>query len=732
MDERISKLVDDATGGLADDPELRLDVRAELASHLERTAQAFQDEGKGADESVAEAVKVFGSPLEVAGELLEANARRMRLRALARLAVRALLIPAALVVALWVGYAGFIRLSHISSLMQNTSVVAAAGSVPNWSESQSTRLLIKTLFILNREQYTESLLNRIDTLSGLPKAHPNEKIPAIAFRHPERKEYLGYYASCQFNVSPESAKTGIRNDPDNGLYRYMLAHYYLSHALMVIAPSRRPAYKERITYRVEFPALLEQGLHELSAGMACPYLRSYRRAIWSERFSRLPPPVHYEDYLLRTVSADSELLPELASYRELSRKCIFIARYLIARGQPDTAKTPLLFSSRIAEQLAKDTESVIGMAVARSIAETGADDAALIARQIGRREWADQLGSTRDRFNRAILNGEDALSPVKLSPERIEELRRTGLMGCTISPIGGYDLAIRPQDLAPSRLLDYWWLDRTSISLLLALLLLVLLFLSMIWAVLFLTAGNARTSFLLLLPTWKMLAGAFTYGFLVPLGLYAIYTSIPTLSGREYNIIVNSNRTIIDHMLLIVVLLLFPGIQTIRSLKRRYRMLGIDISFDNSATLPRNVSYWPAFIFWLLVVAVGIWPLMHYLRVIDIGDAPTRTLAMLVVLGLFIALLSRGIRIAIRMNAAKAVYTGSLAGSLVSVYAIVVLLLALVTQPYLAYRERQLLAEDTVVFLHGNEVGFSAIDNRSVERIKTELFGRQEQSSSHP
>lgn len=81
MDERFTQFVEDVTGGLAADRELRLDVQHELADHLERTAEAFREEGMDDAASTAQALKVFGAPVEIAGELLEANKRRMHWRA---------------------------------------------------------------------------------------------------------------------------------------------------------------------------------------------------------------------------------------------------------------------------------------------------------------------------------------------------------------------------------------------------------------------------------------------------------------------------------------------------------------------------------------------------------------------------------------------------------------------------------------------------------------------------
>ncbi|HEX2949623.1 MAG TPA: permease prefix domain 1-containing protein, partial [Armatimonadota bacterium] len=120
MDDRFSQLITDATSGLKDDPELRLDVAAELTSHLEETTQHFAEEGMSETDSAEQAMKTFGSPLEVAGELLAANKHRMRLRALARLVLRAVVVPVAVVVALCFAYSGLRQVEQVYTALVQT------------------------------------------------------------------------------------------------------------------------------------------------------------------------------------------------------------------------------------------------------------------------------------------------------------------------------------------------------------------------------------------------------------------------------------------------------------------------------------------------------------------------------------------------------------------------------------------------------------------------------------
>ena len=57
MDQRIETYLDAATSGLKDDPELRLDVRAELATHKNSTKR-----GRRARSTAASTIQRGGAP----------------------------------------------------------------------------------------------------------------------------------------------------------------------------------------------------------------------------------------------------------------------------------------------------------------------------------------------------------------------------------------------------------------------------------------------------------------------------------------------------------------------------------------------------------------------------------------------------------------------------------------------------------------------------------------------
>lgn len=726
MDERLTHLVDDVTSGLTDDLELRLDVRAELSTHLERTAQSFQEEGQSEEESIAQAMKVFGSPLDLAGELLDANKRRMKLRALARLAIRALLIPAAFVIALWVGYVNYSQQAEaitVLRLVDGLSGNGFGGVERHEPGLVVVRAIVGALYAFHRPVDDEWFAKYNTT--DIPMAKPSLGMPAIANAHADNTAYWGYFASSQIDNENLNAIAGhgMRIDPGNALYHYELAVSYLQRA---IEEKRLPSTGAgTYTYIVRDAALFEKGLRELARGMEKPYLRTYRLEIMQERFARLPAPKYYRDYSGRLVLTASELYPELARYRQVAREVPAIAEYLLAHGHREDARIPLLFSQRISEQLASDPDSLIHLLVAQDIAEMGAGQSASIADRIGQHDWAQQLRNWHERFVKAGIPslGKDGARPTRPTPE-IQRLQESGgvLVYILSSVFLRAGISISPDDLAPTRALDYWFIERLSVSILLLLLLVALIGTALLWGFWTLAAGKSRKSFILLLPTRKMLVRVFVYGLLLPLGIYFIYTCIPAISGREYNIVVNSDRILIEHLLLLGTVLLLPGILAGRYLKKRCVSLGIAIQPGHTLwRIIGPVVLLSSALGGAVMIAdklLGQMQMMVDANYLLILSFTLIWVLIIVAIWLMILLVQR----MMRNNKTDAIYYGTLARSLVPVYAIAIVLLTGITQPYLAHREAQLLAEDKLVFLHGNEVGISPMENMAVEKIKARLF----------
>jgi len=88
-----------ATAGLKNDPELQLDVQAELRTHLEEHRRETEGKGLAPEAAIDEAVRAMGTSAELAASLESANRHRMRLRSVIKIAAQCLLAPLTVAIA---------------------------------------------------------------------------------------------------------------------------------------------------------------------------------------------------------------------------------------------------------------------------------------------------------------------------------------------------------------------------------------------------------------------------------------------------------------------------------------------------------------------------------------------------------------------------------------------------------------------------------------------------------
>ena len=236
---RFTDLLNAATLGLKDDPELRCAVKSELSDHLEESVRQLAAEGHSELESRELAINAFGSPLEVSGKLLAVNKRRMKLRALVRLTLRALLVPAALLSALYLAWA------MLSQTQQELSVMKGC----DFEYATTAK---------NSGAQIAEALEWVPGLPALPlqSAQPawdrqftDANIQALWQKDPANKVYFAHYASYasgnRFNhfdnkLNPQQPieayfnlmRDGERIDPGNALYNYLSCEALLSAAVM--------------------------------------------------------------------------------------------------------------------------------------------------------------------------------------------------------------------------------------------------------------------------------------------------------------------------------------------------------------------------------------------------------------------------------------------------------------------------------------------------------------------
>lgn len=317
--EQRDQLLNDATIGLKGDPELRLDVKQELASHLEAATDAYRDSGKTEAESLDLAAKTFGSPLEMATELQAANLNRMKWRALARLAAGALLVPGAIAVA-W--------LIATPTLKQTRGILSSINLI-------GFDILKANDFMQDQQQTFERHLppeKRLILFGDKSRLTAAEQQRAIWEKDPTNQVFYGNYITYLISthqgatnqgaiIQMEKAlREGERLDPDNARYNYLLAHLLLNKAAE-INQDKTPAGNTNKQYRmiIKDRALLDQAMSEYAKGNAKPFWTPRTREMFLLRMSLLPLSRNMLERLWKIGMAAGLVLPDLTQQRQLAR-----------------------------------------------------------------------------------------------------------------------------------------------------------------------------------------------------------------------------------------------------------------------------------------------------------------------------------------------------------------------------------------------------------------------------
>jgi hypothetical protein len=499
----------------------------------------------------------------------------MKARALARMALRAVLVPAAVLIALVLGYGGIVRALDLVFVLNHLTYNGSTFNLPHlpWSKPA---------------------LQRLETL---------EKIPQIAAGRDAQRCYALWQSSKDGAISrvlyatyalmllkedngnlpafERAMREGGRVDPSNALYHYLLADAYFDRAMEYtatkIAEDKRT---HQVTYRYDYRLLdrdmLEKGIREFQAALAKPALRTYHTELQRMQFAALPAPRHSEDYLDRIAIAASILFPELAHFREVGRRFPYAGLILIKEGRTSEGERLLHAWKPYTEHLLGDHNPfMIHYLAAASIGSGSSETCAQQYDALGRRETAREMRLEADRRLRPYqewrANRQDP------NHRLIEQ--HAGMLTSILYPVGGGHGApkIEPKELAPTRGLDQTWLEITGASGLLVLLTLAMLYVAAV--TLFFSLGRKKPEErpLLILPGWRELARILGLGVLLPLIVYFAITR-SGLDGRQYGFRAKDWPAVVFYAELVLlggVLLILPLVLAKRALDYRCRALGI-------------------------------------------------------------------------------------------------------------------------------------------------------------
>lgn len=529
MKEQFQSFTQLCTRSLADDPALRLEVGHELETHLEDACVEERSEGKSETEAENLAKKRFGEPEELAQSLLDANRKRLKLRARIRLAVKVALIPVILI-----GLALCIDLrtmAGICLLLNPTKFFAPANS---WQEKVFLAVATHDISHLHKEdqEFVRHFLQL--WTPGKKSSWQRERYE----KDPENRIFAANYVlSIIPDEKPGSTDKGRANylrilehgrriDPDNALYDYLEADLVMHSALKWektehgIGPKKKTDWH----YTVEDRAAFDHGMKLYLAALKKPFVNTCSMEPSTEACRLLNPQKDFLGLLERISIYANTHLGFLNRTREFSRKSVAYGEILLKEGK--TAEAEKYFHSWrtfIPQQQKYNSNTLIEVLVYCSCIGTYLDSAqkrgdTVEAEKLNRiytilQEWKERKDSNNDNIRKhgGILSG-IFLSALK---EKI--------------PV---------RELEPERKLSYLIGDLAALALL-SLLLMVLIVSFGIGVLISYFTG--RRPFLLLLPL-KSYQKILLFGVLIPIGIVLLYTHIDVLGGRDLSIQANLLR----------------------------------------------------------------------------------------------------------------------------------------------------------------------------------------------
>ena len=584
----IDRLVDAATEGLKGDRELRLDVRAELMTHIEEAIESHRSEGVGEQESVSEALKAFGPANDIAAELVSANKSRMRFRQIVTLAMRALLIPASLLVALWVLSEGLY--THRLAGMVWSLAAISGPSVPSDQSVLLSRSGLSEeadfLFFGDRSLDTEL-----------------ERQRSIWAKDPTNRVFYGNYitrlvADHGHDKGKDAARLhdeirrGQELDPDNARYDLLLASLLAGEAAELEVVENDDGTEEHVL-RIHSREQLDEAMAGMLKGLAKPFMDSYAVEMQAQQFAALPEERTMLELIGRISHMAGMLLPDISRHRDLARIAPEYAGLLIDEGKKDEAIPYLEAWQPLSKMSFEASGTLIETLVAFAVVRTGSNSVEVLE-AIGEVERAADMQKTMRPVNEVFSAWR---SRIRQDDAQNDVVRKYGsfLHALLLPALGGE--AITEKSLAYGRYLEHTLLEKGwLVGFTLHLLVVMVGFATLAVSLKFIRGGESAP--ILLLPDGAQSLRVIVYAVIIPLTVFYIYTRHTDLAGRQYSMR-QWPRFLIELHVLTVIMISVAVFHTQRLVRMRCIQLKL--------ATPPSLRYWQLFLLSLVPIALVAW-----------------------------------------------------------------------------------------------------------------------------
>lgn len=509
---RIDETLDGCVQPLRRDPEIALDVRRELAGHLEEHLDAGMSE--------EEALHRFGDPGEIGTGLFQANFKRLKLRAKVRLAVMILAVPAAIGALFfsinfrfWAGVEQFLDFfdgQEHSSLMQGVHSFASIFSRGGQRLSPEEAILV---YGDRSRGATASLSAEANAQYAIMELDPGSRV----FRAHAILALLADDSADKRPFQIAEVEKARAFEPENALYDFLLAALFLKDALEFPVTDEEP-------FQIRDRALLDRAMALFRTGLAKPYCRTYIREMAEKRNAVIHRRITDFASAIERLNCYIHQLPWtsfVSSCQTLGQALPFYGEQLNAEGRRSDGEFFLDAWKPFTRRILEDENTVYAYFAVSTILRNQRDCARA------------PIPTTREQeLNRACAPGERYIKQIRAG----RKAQKTGWLGAGF--LTSFFLLPTdwttplPEMLTSGRRLDYVFANGVMLQLLnmLGCFILCWYAIGMLWALL-----RGRPGFLLTFSRRDVIRIT-AWGVLVPVALFFVLMELTPLGGRSYGL----------------------------------------------------------------------------------------------------------------------------------------------------------------------------------------------------
>ena len=516
------------------------------------------------------------------------------------------------------------------------------------------------------------------------------------------RELVGDYMDEEYGVPPavsideleKEIRQGEKIDPDNAFYNYIWAAILFRRG----AEWESNPEEDRDEWVINDPTLLDSAIVELRKATSKPYYRRYHDELNEERLGFFPETRRIEHRLVKLAFLAGLRLPELGLVRDLFKA---IPQFVESNELSESEASQLLDTWQdFLKQSIPDAYCLIDVLVLNAVATLSGQKVAEVYESMGQLESADNTREYAGKLSQPITQWKDNRANMPFGDDSI----KLGILASMLLPSIGEP--ITREMLAPSTQVErVAFLEQMIAHSMLVVLVLLIIFAFILRSICQLAANGRSPN--LFIPTLKEFFRVFGLGVLLPVAFYYVYTRHSGISSYENSL--RDYRIFLEVGLFVVTCFAMSTWLGMDFIRQRCEKSGISAP-QSVRPLWKGLFFGALSVSWILCILAR--PLFGHIKLMDdilLGLMVSLALkfAVTCIIVFFKGVISRK-----ELGA----YYGSLARSLMPIWACVILFIGGLGIPWLHQQETALLKKDTLMAVSVG--GFTAVEERLTHRLR--------------